>query len=68
MAKTFYLEIQDSGGSYQLACQMLETTTGPFYAVKGQYLPSHMLNSLVEMFKEKGINVLDNSNDELSHQ
>lgn len=56
--KGFYIEAQDlSQGTYILACQTLETTTGKFYAVKGKYVTGPTLNTLIKLFEEHGINV-----------
>lgn len=60
MEQKFYLEVTDGAkGTYHLACQMLETTTGPFYAVKGEYVSTPVLKSLVELFEEQGINITE---------
>lgn len=60
MNETFYLEVHEgTQGEYKLACQMLQTTTGPFYAVKGQYRPTPTLDALVELFESKGITIVD---------
>ena len=60
MKETFYLEVADgTKGVYLLACQMLETTTGPFYAVKGEFQETPILDTLTTLFEEKGIKVVD---------
>lgn len=52
----FYLEISnDTSGTYRLSCQIMETTTGPFYAVKGEYIKKPLLDTLTKLFEEKGI-------------
>lgn len=61
--ETFYLEVTDgTKGVYQLACQTLETTTGPFYAVKGEFHATPILDTLITLFKDKGIEILDTEN------
>lgn len=60
MNETFYLEVMDgTKGVYQLACQILETTTGPFYAVKGEFHATPILETLASLFEDKGIRILD---------
>lgn len=57
----FYLELSnDSNGTYHLCYQIMETTTGPFYAVKGEYIKKPLLNTLTKLFKEKNITITQN--------
>ena len=60
MSETFYLEVTDSTqGVYKLFCQTLETTTGPFYAVKGEFRSTPALNAFINLFEEKGIRIIE---------
>lgn len=64
MKETFYLEVPDgTKGIYKLVCQTLDTTTGPFYAVKGEFLSTHSLETLVNLFEQKGIKVINAEDD-----
>ena len=57
--EAFHINAQDyyTQDTFTLTCQSLETTTGMFYAVKGQYVAGNTLKILVGLFKERGINI-----------
>lgn len=45
----FLLKLYDEHGRYELNCQVLNTTTGLFYGVKGRYVKnSEMLDTLIK--------------------
>lgn len=57
----FYLELSnDTYGTYRLSCQIMETTTGPFYAVKGEYTKKPLLGTLTKLFEDQGIAIIQN--------
>ena len=58
MNEMFVLNVEDGvRGRYEFVCQMLETTTVPHYAVKGEYMEYEVLPALLEAFRKQGINV-----------
>lgn len=59
--KGFYLEILNhTSGTYHVSCQIMETTTGDFYAVKGKYIKKPLLDTLTHFFEEKNISIIQN--------
>lgn len=58
MNEMFELSVEDGiRGRYVFVCQMLETTTVPHYAVKGEYVEYEILPALLDAFKKQGIKV-----------
>lgn len=54
--KGFHLSFADDDGRYELNCQTLETTTGLFYAVKGEYRRDVLkLEDLIEAFNKSPV-------------
>lgn len=56
MHSSFVLKIEDSRYSfYEVNCQILETTTVPYYAVKGIYFRDPLSGELIRLFEEQGL-------------
>ena len=64
MKRGFIMQIQDeTKGTYQINCQMLDTTEGDYYAVKGHYKTTPTLDALVKILKEKNISIKELESD-----